>query len=181
MWQLPSLLLPASDGCDAGVTTTGMPTDDNSGLNPCGLGQIIRTWEASDCAGNMVSASQTITLKTMSPQRLMWPSQPTLRLVVKRTAALSLAASDACDTQGNFDWLLPTDDNSGTESPGVGQITRTWEVSDCSGNMVSASQTITVEDNTPPVLATTPSATLTVEWQYPRRQPLQPLMLATQQ
>lgn len=159
----PAVSLPASDGCDAGVTTTGMPTDDNSGLNPCGLGQIIRTWEASDCAGNMVSASQTITLEdNVAPTiNVAIPADITVSCG-NVPAATSLAASDACDA-GVTSTGLPMDDNSGLNPCGVGQITRTWEVSDCSGNMVSASQTITVQDNVPPVLATTPSATLMVE------------------
>ncbi|MEZ4957412.1 MAG: hypothetical protein R2825_27895 [Saprospiraceae bacterium] len=114
----PAVSLPASDGCDAGVTTTGMPTDDNSGLNPCGLGQIIRTWEASDCAGNMVSASQTITVEDNTPPVLATTPSATLTVECGNIpAATAIAASDACDptvtTTGP-----PTEDNSGLNPQG---------------------------------------------------------------
>ena len=35
--------LSAFDACDATVTTTGLPVDDNSGLNACGVGVLLRT------------------------------------------------------------------------------------------------------------------------------------------
>ncbi|MEO1259391.1 MAG: gliding motility-associated C-terminal domain-containing protein [Bacteroidota bacterium] len=145
--------LAASDGCDTDVTTTGLPTDDNSGLTACGTGQIIRTWEVEDCSGNSVSASQTITIEDdLAPTiNESIPADITVECG-SIPAAQPLDASDDCDTDVTSTGL-PTDDISGLSSCGTGEIIRTWEVMDCSGNAVSASQTITVEDGTSPVLS----------------------------
>ena len=154
--------LAASDGCDTDVTTTGLPTDDNSGLSPCGTGEIIRTWEVGDCSGNSFSASQTITIKDDTDPTIdeTIPADITVECG-SVPAAQALDASDSCDTGVTFTGL-PSDDISGLSSCGTGEIIRTWEVMDCSGNAVSASQTITVEDEMAPFFVDPVPAGVTV-------------------
>ncbi len=161
--NLPAAIsLAASDVCDADVTTTGLPTDDNSSLNACGIGEVLRTWEVTDCAGNTIAASQTITLEDSTAPTIdgAVPADVTISCG-SVPGAVSLDASDACDA-GVTTTGMPTDDNSGLNACGVGEIIRTWETTDCSGNSVSASQTITVEDDEAPVLTAAVPAAVTV-------------------
>lgn len=155
--------LSASDGCDANCTiTTGMPTDNTSGLNPCGLGTVIRTWSVSDCAGNTTTASQAITLVDNTPPTINAPSPAPVTVGCGALPpALPLPASDACDA-GVTTTGPPVDNTSGLNACGVGLIQRTWTVTDCSGNTTSVSQAITLQDNVPPVIAGAPPASITV-------------------
>src|SRR5512141_2465839 len=72
---------------------------------------------------------------------------------------VSLSWTDNCDAGGSV---------AGVDGPLVGgncggTITRTWNVSDACGNpAVQVTQIITVDDNTPPVIAAPPAA-VTVE------------------
>ena len=52
------------------------------------------------------------------------------------------------------DGVLPLtfEDDDKTDACGLGTITRTWTATDCAGNTSSESQTITIEDNTAPVI-----------------------------
>ena len=71
----------------------------------------------------------------------------------------SLTWTDNCDAGGSV---------AGVDGPLVGgacggTITRTWNVSDACGNpAITRTQIITVDDNTPPVIAAAPAA-VTVE------------------
>ena len=43
--------------------------------------------------------------------------------------------------------------DSDTDACGLGTVTRTWTATDCAGNSSTDSQTITIEDNTAPVIS----------------------------
>ena len=47
------------DDCDQNPSLT---FEDDDKTDECGLGEITRTWTATDCAGNTSTASQTITI-----------------------------------------------------------------------------------------------------------------------
>jgi gliding motility-associated-like protein len=154
--------LSASDNCDAALSSTGMPNDDNSGINNCGTGTIIRTWSVMDCSGNSVTQSQTITVEdTGNPTILGVPGDVTVECG-NIPVGNAINASDACDT-GVTMTNAPTDDNSGIGNCGTGTIIRTWSVTDCSGNSATGTQTITVEDATPPTISSTIPADITLE------------------
>lgn len=142
VWSEPSV----KDECDEDAQ---LRYEDSSNLDDCGLGTVTRTWYATDCAGNMSQDSQTITIQDTvapeisgvdadytveCPEELVW-SNPT--------------ASDACDAQPGLDYS----DSSDLDECGLGTVTRTWTAKDCAGNTSSASQTITIQDTTPPVIS----------------------------
>ncbi|WP_444542648.1 HYR-like domain-containing protein, partial [Flavobacterium orientale] len=59
------------------------------------------------------------------------------------------SASDACDSQVSLTYV----DSSDLDECGLGTVTRTWTATDCAGNSSSASQMITIEDTTAPVIS----------------------------
>ncbi|MCB0549213.1 MAG: hypothetical protein KDD19_16665, partial [Phaeodactylibacter sp.] len=161
---LPAAMpLSASDGCDANCTLfTGMPVDNTSGLNACGLGAIIRTWTATDCAGNTATATQTITLIDNTPPTITGPAPGPITVgCAALPPAVPLPASDACDATVTSTGP-PVDNTSGLNACGVGVIQRTWTVADCSGNSTSVTQAITLQDNAPPVITGAIPANITV-------------------
>lgn len=156
----PPATLPASDACDATVTATAMPTDVASGGGgPCGTRTVRRTWQARDCTGNTATVQQIITILDRVP--------PVITAIVPASITVScgnipapapLTAGDACDPNVTAT-AAPADNASGLNACGTGVLVRTWRVSDCAGNSTSRTQTIFVQDTTPPSL--TPPAPIT--------------------
>ena len=146
-------VLPATDACDSGLTATALPVDNMGSLNPCGTGQFMRSWTATDCSGNTAVRTQLITVVDAIA--------PTITGVVPPAIAVScgdplpakapLSASDNCDAQVTAT-NIPVDDLTGLTSCGTGVVLRIWTVADCNGNTTTATQRITVIDNKAPVL-----------------------------
>jgi len=135
----------ASDGCGtATITVAGTVT--NAG---CGnTFTATRTWRATDACGNQTICSQIVTIVDTRP--------PTINCVSGKTVE--------CGSPWSFD--LPTaTDTCGTNSIAVANtITnggcgrtftamRTWRATDACGNQATCSQTVSVVDTTPPVIA----------------------------
>ena len=155
--------LPVSDACDPGLSSTAPPVVNTNGVSSCGTGQIIRTWTATDCAGNSSSVSQTINLIDQTPPVITGaaPGNLTIPCGSSLPPGLPLTASDACD-QNVLLTALPTDNLNGLSPCGTGTVTRTWVAADCSGNTSSVSQLITISDLTPPVISSGAPANVTV-------------------
>ena len=144
----PAVDLTASDNCDGDITVSPV-TQITPGacINDF---VMVRTWTFTDICGNASSISQTITvLDTLPPVPPAAPADVSLQCAVDVPPAVDLTASDNCD--GDI-----------TVSP-VAQITqgtclndfvmvRTWTFTDLCGNASSVSQTITVDDTTPPTI-----------------------------
>ena len=144
---LPPLnVIAASDNCDATVTSSMIPTDDLSGLDACSLGDIVRTWMASDCAGNSTTVSQRIMVEDNDAPTFdeVIPSDISITCDDPLPPSLDLLASDACDASVIAS-SFPIDNTSGLDQNGVGILIRTWTVVDCAGNVNTADQLITIE------------------------------------
>ncbi len=59
----------AVDACDNPLDVDY--SDDASGIDVCGNGKIIRTWKTIDCAGNMITKKQEITINDCADIELM--------------------------------------------------------------------------------------------------------------
>ncbi|HET8782241.1 MAG TPA: HYR domain-containing protein [Pyrinomonadaceae bacterium] len=147
----------ASDNC-AGVvvTRTGVPAGNNFPV-----GSTIVTYRATDRVGNFTEDTQTVTVIDNTPP------------VVTPPAAVTLYTQDfggaSCGvTLSNLDGTLGT--GSATDNcPGVGAVSRsgvpsgnffpvgdttlTYSATDAHGNTASATQVVTVIDNTPPAIS----------------------------
>lgn len=147
----------ASDNC-AGVvvTRTGVPAGNNFPV-----GNTVVTYRATDRVGNFTEDTQTVTVIDNTPP------------VVTPPAAVTLYTQDfgglSCSvTVSNLDGTLGT--GSATDNcPGVGAVSRsgvpsgnvfpvgqttlTYSATDAHGNTGSATQVVTVVDNTPPAIS----------------------------
>jgi gliding motility-associated-like protein len=159
--NLPTPLpLTANDFCDLAVTTTGLPTDVLMSSGGCGSLTIKRTWKATDCNGNTATKVQMISVTDNSGPTITGVVPANLTVTCGNIPPFSaITATDACDPLVTMT-ALPTDNLAGLSACGVGTIIRTWKATDCSGNTSTKTQTITVNDNTPPVLTVPANVTV---------------------
>jgi hypothetical protein len=146
----------ASDNC-GGVTVarSGVPSGN---IFPVGTTNV--TYTATDASGNTASAIQHVTVVDNTPPIVTAPAAVTL---------YTGAGATSCGvTVSNLDATLGT--GSATDNcPGLGAVSRsgvpagntfplgnttlTYSVTDAHGNSASATQVVTVVDNTPPALS----------------------------
>ena len=140
----------ATDNCDDSPT---VGSSDVASLDACGLGTIIRTWTATDCAGNSSSCVQTITIVDDEAPVIACPADATFDCVLGDAGTAT--ATDNCDDSPT----VGSSDVASLDACGLGTITRTWTATDCAGNSSSCVQTITIVDDEAPVIACPADAT----------------------
>ncbi len=114
---------------------------------------VTRTWTASDDCENVAIVSQTIFVEDeTAPVFTSTPENKVLNCL-DQLAFDELEAFDDCGNIGvEFTDEIIADPNCANAFVQI----RTWTATDACGNATSASQTITVEDNTIPYFTTTP-------------------------
>jgi uncharacterized repeat protein (TIGR01451 family) len=135
----------AADNC--GVTVTRSPSG-----NTFPVGTTTITWTAKDAANNETTATQTVTVIDNTP--------PTFTSVPASVTAYTGVGAATCDAVVNPGTATAAD-NCGvtvTRSPSgntfpVGSTTITWTAKDGANNETTATQTVTVIDNTPPTIS----------------------------
>src|ERR1044071_2960143 len=138
----------ASDSC-GNVTITILNTVTNT-VGHCGnTFEATRTWRATDACGNTAECSQTVTVEDHTP--------PTITCIANKTVECSSTwafdaptASDSCGSVTIT--VLGTVTNTVGHCGNTFDATRTWRATDACGNTAQCSQTVTVEDHTPPVI-----------------------------
>src|SRR4030095_8833377 len=120
-------------------------------LDACGLGTITRTWTAVDCAGNAATpVSQSITIDDTTPPVLSNQGTDMTIECPNSPNFTSPSVSDNCDPNVAINFS----DSGSLDACGLGTITKTWTAVDCAGNAAApVSQSITIDDTTPPVLS----------------------------
>ena len=139
----------ATDLCDANPVITINDLTTPGGICPQ-ESSVTRTWTATDDCGNSTSCSRTISLTDNTPPVL---TCPTVVSPMECPAALAFppaTATDLCDANP----LITINDltTPGGICPQENTVTRTWTATDACGNSTSCSRTISLTDNTPPVL-----------------------------
>ena len=159
-----NISLSAGASCDAVATWTAPTVSDNcSGASISGdhnsgdtfpLGTTTVTYTATDAAGNTSICSFTVTV-----------TDDTDPVISGCPGNISLSAGAACTAVAT--WTAPTvsdncsgasisgDQNSGDAFP-LGTTTVTYTASDAAGNSSTCSFTVTVADNTDPVISGCP-------------------------
>ncbi|MDA7558999.1 hypothetical protein N8768_07540, partial [Flavobacteriaceae bacterium] len=153
-----------------GYSSVSLTYEDVEDLDDCGLGTITRTWTATDCAGNSSTDSQIVTIEDNTAPVISGVEASFSVECPEDYKFSEPTVSDTCDTEPFLDFS----DDDKTDACGLGEITRTWTATDCAGNTSTASQTITIYDETDPYFnedlpqdvteecdAVTPAATLT--------------------
>ncbi|WP_426430274.1 gliding motility-associated C-terminal domain-containing protein [Winogradskyella sp. HB-48] len=153
----------ANTGVATGSDTCSTVTVTESDVETAACGDtktIVRTWTVTDECGNSTSADQIITVQDTTPPILTLPNDITIECGEDESSAnTGLAkAEDECGgvTISESDVVINNCGNTKT-------IIRTWTTSDNCGNSVSADQTITVVDTTPPTFNQALPADVTVE------------------
>ena len=157
--SLPTNSIVLNCGDDYSPSVTGYPTvDDNEDTNPsveytdnpsseC---TIIRTWTATDNAGNQASETQTIHFTSPLPPQIISP---------REIAIPCGSVEDAIDTLGRADLtvihpcgrqvVITYSDSANVSACGI-TFTRTWVVTDDCGSSSTFQQTIRVLDQQHP-------------------------------
>lgn len=146
----------ASD--DAGSVTIARSGVPAGNVFPKGVTTI--TYTATDGSGNTATATQTVTVVDDTPPSVTAPADAAYQLLSLVPAA-SGAAATAADNCGAPTVTVSQSDNGGAGSPASPLIlTIVFTATDGAGNTASATQRITVIDDTPPTItgATTTSA-----------------------
>jgi hypothetical protein len=137
----------ALDNCGGFVTITY--TDAATAASCNGIPGIDRTWKAADACGNFSTCVQHIRFIDTIPPTITCPAPITVQCAgdVPDPDTTKVVASDNC---GSVTRAWVKDDVSGT-CPKI--ITRTYNATDACGNSATCTQTITVQDITPPTIA----------------------------
>jgi gliding motility-associated-like protein len=147
----------ATDACGSTFTLTFNDVTTNGAC--AGSYSTTRTWTATDSCGNTSTASQTITVTdTTDPVIAALPAPATINC----PATPQFATATATDACGSTFTLTFNDVTTNGTCAGSYSTTRTWTATDACGNTSTASQTITVQDITAPVIAT-PASNLVVQ------------------
>jgi gliding motility-associated-like protein len=140
-----------TDNCAAPGNVAGVDAALVGGT--CG-GTITRTWTFTDACGNIGTAQQIITVDdNVNPIFAAAPANITVDCIGNVPAMTNLGYTDNCDAPGN----VPGVDAALVGGNCGGTITRTWTYTDACGNVGTAQQIITVDDNVAPVLTAAPA------------------------
>ena len=158
----PTYDLPWQDNCAKPEEKAyGDDNTDNLGI-ACEGGYVLRTWTITDNCGNETSFTQTINVEPAPPAEFDIPQDYSIdcsELANFEPQYLGYSngvEGGACEISGEVQGVADPFDGS------CGEFLVHYEFTDECGRMISATQTITVEDNTPPAFDP-PAQDMTVE------------------
>jgi hypothetical protein len=137
-----SLIATASDNCDDDVEVSVSFEDSGSG---CNLTRVFTIVATDDC-GNSISATRTYSVYDNENPILIGVPENNTVVCDQIPSAPAVYAEDNCDD--NIPVAFDEEISEGCPYT----ITRTWTAADDCGNSVSATQILTVIDETGPVL-----------------------------
>ncbi|HEU4597219.1 MAG TPA: HYR domain-containing protein [Pyrinomonadaceae bacterium] len=143
-----------------GVTVTGQRSDDEALDAPYPVGTTTITWTARDNVNRIATCTQTVTItpsgNDTAPPTITAPDDLTLNsgaqggacglIVGEGLLGTAEATDDGCNVT-----ISRTGVPAGNFFP-VGTTTIMWTATDSSGNTATDTQTVTVVENTPPVI-----------------------------
>src|SRR5258708_11707457 len=137
----------AADGCGSAFTLTFA---DVTTPGACaGSYSVTRTWTAKDACNNSSTASQTINVQDITAPVITALPGPT---TINCPATPSFATATATDACGSAFTLTFADVTTPDVCTAASSVTRTWTAKDACNNSSTKSQTINVQDITPPVI-----------------------------
>lgn len=158
----PSVLF--TDNCDL-TPSVVLTTNTTRGSNITAASYynytITRTWNAVDASGNPATpVVQTVTVQDVTnPVFTFVPGNVTIYTAANCSYNALPAITGTATATDNCYFPAVTYTDAVVEGANAGQwtITRTWRAQDVTGNFVTATQIITVTDNTPPTFTFVPA------------------------
>ena len=120
---------------------------------------ITRTYSVTDSCDNRILVTQTITIDDITNPTASNPAAITIECITDLPATDITVVTDEADNCGTPVVAFVSDVSNGASCPEV--ITRTYSVTDSCDNRILVTQTITIDDVTPPT-ASNPAA-VTIE------------------
>jgi hypothetical protein len=150
---------PPFENC--GTATVTVSESSSGAGTPANPRIILRTFRATDAAGNFSESVQTIHVIDGTAPTITAPAAVTASTGPGATSCDTVVNNTALGTasaQDNCEGVTVTRSPAGNTFP-VGTTTIIWTATDWAGNTATAQQTVTVIDNTAPIL--TPPANVT--------------------
>ena len=142
----PDITVVTDEADNCGTPTVAFVSDVSDG-NSCPE-VITRTYSVTDSCGNSINVTQTITVDDITPPTASNPTPVSIECITDLPAADITVVTDEADNCGTPTVAFVSDVSDGNSCPEV--ITRTYSVTDSCGNSINVTQTITVDDVTPP-------------------------------
>ncbi|MEM6320933.1 MAG: GEVED domain-containing protein [Bacteroidota bacterium] len=146
----------ATDGCALPSAISIQLTETVAPQN-CSSNQLIRrTWTATDACGNQQSATQILTvIDTVAPILVNIPADQTVDCLNIPSVPNTISAADNCQNRSDLNIAFVELKING-KCAGNYTLERTWTATDACGNANSATQIVTVVDDTAPILENLP-------------------------
>merc|ERR1712137_422439 len=156
-----------SDPCQGTATLVG-PIQSTPPSGGCGT--VLRTWTASDGCGHTTTRVQRLTVADNEPPRITAPPPTTITCDATNPTFGDFQVSDNCAASAAD--IATGITLQGQTSTECGSFTRVFTASDGCNPTVSAVQTVTVVDTTPPYFATVPAPEVTFNCQVSGNAPV---------
>lgn len=163
----PQGITTASDNCGGTVTVSVLP-DVTTDMTCDNRFTLTRTYVATDDCGNSTTCNQIITVFDQMAPTIECPEDLTIEcanLVPPADTAAIIATSDNCGGTVTVSVLPDVTSNMTCANRLV--LSRTYLATDDCGNSTACVQTITVFDDTPPVLTCPQSITVQCAFEIP--------------
>ncbi len=147
----------ATDNCEANESIS-IVFEEMITAGACkGNYTITRSWTATDNCGNASLATQTITvIDIVAPVLVNIPTDKMVSCDAIPMVANNISANDECNSVAELT-IVFKEENIAGNCTGNYQLKRTWTATDPCGNSSTATQTITVIDDSAPTLMNTPA------------------------
>ena len=143
----------ASDNCGNPAKSF---VGDTYATNGCII-TVSRTYKATDASGNSATCTQTITVQDTTPPSITCPPATTVQCFgdIPAPNLDAVSASDNCGTPARS-----FVGDSYSTNGNIITVTRTYKATDACSNSTICTQTITVQDTTPPLVSCPAAATV---------------------
>ncbi|MGB9124498.1 MAG: HYR domain-containing protein, partial [Nitrosotalea sp.] len=145
--EATGILTPVSIGQATATDASGISSLTSNAPSKFPLGITMITWTAIDNAGNAAKAVQKITVQDTTPPVLTAPPPVTIEATSSDHNSIDLGLPSVNDAVG-----VESVTNDAPPYFPIGKTTVTWKAIDTSGNAATATQVVTVQDTTPPVI-----------------------------
>ncbi|HVZ62547.1 MAG TPA: HYR domain-containing protein, partial [Candidatus Nitrosotalea sp.] len=145
--EATGILTPVSIGQATGTDDSGIASITSNAPSKFPLGITMVTWTAIDNGGNVAKAVQKITVTDTTPPVLTAPQPVTIEAKSPDHNSIDIGLPSVNDAVG-----VESVTNDAPPYFPIGKTTVTWKAIDASGNAATATQVITVQDTTKPVI-----------------------------